>query len=55
MEEERKIETLQRMIDTHENIVFLAARVYLRRAESRISGAWMVFTIRNTMFRRRRF
>ena len=55
MEEERKIETLQRMIDTHENIVFFGGAGVSTESGIRISGAWMVFTIRNTMFRRRRF
>ena len=40
MEEERKIEELQRLIDTHENIVFFGGAGVSTEAGFRISAVW---------------
>ena len=48
-------EKLQELISGSDNIVFLAAPAYRRRAAFRISAAWMACIIRNTTIRRRKF
>lgn len=55
MEEERKIEELQRLIDTHENIVFFGGAGV--STESGIPDFRSVdaFIIRSMTFRRRQF
>ncbi len=50
---DKKIEKLKEIIDASENVVFLAEPVCRRKAESRISEAWMVCTTRNINIRRK--
>lgn len=48
------IETFLQMVKESDNIVFLAEPVCPPRAASRISGAWMDFTIRSMIIHRKR-
>ena len=55
MEEERKIEELQRLIDTHENIVFFGGAGVSTESGIPDFRSVMAFIIRSMTFRRRQF
>ena len=42
---------LQQLIDSHHRIVFFGGQVFPPKAAFRISAAWTVCTIRNTLIR----